>query len=133
MLSEFYKTTDPTQWPIWFDPTESMKEIQKVLASYKVPVYHMMIDVLYDRGYLPENRNTLTEYVDSRYIYIWTFSNDKQPVIHIYYQGGDLDTDLTCVYEKTMECKEIKGVADEEEYQAIYDRMMEIQGIVSQD
>jgi hypothetical protein len=83
LLSEKYGTTNG-RWYIPIQDKEVLISIRTLLTSYKVPIYHLMID----------------EFQDSiaRYVYVWTFSAPKTPVVHVYYQEG---SEIT--YEKTLD------------------------------
>lgn len=100
LLSERYGTTDGC-WDIPVD-SDAANEIHTLLASYKIPIYHITIDEIIDMGYVDGYKGRVP-YVDMRYIYVWTFSGPNTPVIHIYSQGGDKQDDLTCSYEKTLD------------------------------
>lgn len=99
LLSERYGTTDG-QWDIPVDE-DAADAIRDLLAAYKVPVYHITIDEFTDMGYMPGHKGRVP-YIDSRYVYVWTFSAPQTPVVHIYWQGGDKHEDHTCTYEKTV-------------------------------
>lgn len=99
LLSERYGTTGRC-WDIPVD-SHAANEIQKLLASYKVPVYHIAIDEITEIGYMPGYKEPIP-YVYMRYIYVWTFSGPKTPVVHIYIQEGNQDHP-TCHFEKTID------------------------------
>jgi len=102
LLSERHGTTNGR----WYIPIEEEagEAIRALLTSYKVPVYHVTIDEFTDMGYVPGYKNRMP-YIDSRYVYVWTFSAPKTPVVHVYHQGGDRCEDLTCHYEKTVDAE----------------------------
>lgn len=117
LLSEMYGTTDGN-WDLDISDSDAEDTVRALLRSYKVPVYHVTIDEFTDMGYV-RGYDSRRPYVDSRYIYVWTFSVPKTACVHIYYQGGDHCDDPTCEYQKTVEadlltnnefdCKEIIG------------------------
>lgn len=100
LLSERYGTTNG-RWHIPVDEAAATA-IRDLLTSYKVPVYHVTVDEFTDMGPMPGHRGRVP-YIDSRYIYVWTFSAPNTPVVHVYHQGGDRCDDLTCHYEKTVD------------------------------
>ncbi len=103
LLSEKYGTTNG-RWHIPIKDDRAAEAIRTLLASYKVPVYHITIDQFVDMGHAPGRKGRgRVQYVDSRYVYVWTFSAPKTPVVHVYFQGGDRCADLTCIYEKTVD------------------------------
>lgn len=120
LLSEVYGTTDG-YWN--FYGTDSANAIQELLSTYKVPVYHVTIHEYKDMGRMPGYKGRVP-YIDSRSVYIWTFSAFKTPVVHMYYQGGDRDFDLSCNYEKIVDASTL---ADKNfEYAEITQRLLEI-------
>ncbi len=101
LLSERHGTTNG-RWYLGLEDEDAEQAIRKTLASYKVPIYHITIDEFRDMGHMPGYKGRVP-YVDSRYVYVWTFSAPKTPAVHVYYQGGDRSEDKVCHYEKTVD------------------------------
>jgi hypothetical protein len=128
LLSEKYGTTCghlDLRWDLRWDlgiGKNAEIYVQKLLASYKVPVYHISVDQIMDMGYTRKSRHRVP-YIDFRYIYIWTFSAPKKPVVHIYYQNGNKDS--VCSYEKTVDAELLTG-EDAFDCEDIIARMLEL-------
>jgi hypothetical protein len=73
---ELYSTTDVSKWD------EYNKTIKALFGSIKFPVYHTLSKEHTDMGY--DHKGRRAPYVESIDLYVWSVSEDKKPIVHLY-------------------------------------------------